>query len=452
MQLHRQPRPALRAIAMIRSIRRLLLIAAFGAAASAAQASPQAALGAAERTRALEQVEARIRSTYVYPERRGAILDRLAAAAAEGRYETTDPIIFAQRVSEDLQAVTKDTHLYLSFEPAWFASAQQPAQAEDPQQIALEAQVARDTNHGLVEMKILPGNLRYLKVEGFDWVEGETPLAYDGAMRFLKGGRAIIIDLRGNGGGWVQASKYLISHFLDPDTLIATFHRADGEAEQYRAADSLPAGRIKGKPVYILIDGHSRSAAEMVAYTFQQYRLGELVGARTEGAANISDDFAVAPGFRLSVSTGRTVQPISKTDWEGVGVAPTVEADPAQALQIAELRAIDKLLPGSPAGMARYQLQWARPAVKAELHPVALSEAELQALAGTYGEASIRFQDHALWLHRPDRPAYRLAPMTRDGLFQAVGEATLRVRIAPDTLEVLRIDPAYSSRYRKAGR
>lgn len=461
---HRLRRPGVEGAMLMRgSILSLLVIAALGAAviadaplASAAPVAgqtdpPQTVFGAAERAQALDQIEARIRSTYVYPEKREAIVGRLIVGAAKGRYDTADPVIFAQRVTEDLQAETKDTHLYLSYEPAWFRTAQLPAQpGDDDQQVKLETQIARDTNHGLVAMKVLPGNIRYLKIDGFDWVEGETGPAYDAAMRFLKGGRAVIIDLRGNGGGWVEAAKYLLSHFLDGNTLIATFYGADGQAEQYRAVDYVPAGRIKGKPVYILIDGHSRSAAEMVAYTFQQYGLGELVGARTEGAANVSDDFAVAPGFRLSVSTGHTVQPISKTDWEGVGVAPTIATDPEQALEVAELRAIDKLLPTSPDGMPRYQLQWARPALEASLHPVSLSDKALKAFAGTYGEASISFQDHALWLHRPDRTPSRLAPMTSDGLFQAVDNDTLRIRVTPATLDLLRIDPAYSKQYRKA--
>lgn len=442
------------------SSHRLLALAALGGAMvwaalttawpAAAQTAAQATFGAADRAAALEQIRARVASTYVYPERRGAIADRLTASAAQGRYDTSDPIVFAQRVSEDLLAATKDSHLYLRHEPDWFKSAlAAPQPGEDEQRNRLEAQVARETNHGLMEMRILPGNIRYLKIEGFAWVEDETGAAYDGAMAFLKGGRAVIIDLRGNGGGWVQASKYLISHFLEANTLIATFHTPDAPPEQYRTVDYLPAGRIKDRPIYILIDGRSRSASEMVAYTFQQYGLGELIGARTEGAANISDDFPVAPGFRLSVSTGRTVQPVSKTDWEGVGVAPTLATDPAQALQIAQLRAIDRLLPTSADGMPRYGLQWSRPAIEAALNPVTLTEVELKAFVGAYGEVSIRFEDHALWLQRPDRPASRLAPMTRDGLFQALDNETLRVRIAPDAVEVLRIDPAYSKPYRK---
>jgi hypothetical protein len=446
---------------MIRSIRRMLLLAAVtGAAAltplvaassSAAQATTPTSLSALDRAAALEQIRARVRSSYVFPERRAAIVERLAASSAGGRYDTGDPVVFAQRVSEDLQATNKDSHLYLRYEPAWYRSALLPPQAgEDEKQIRLEREIARYTNHGLVEMKILPGNIRYLKIDGFDWVEDETGLAYDAAMRFLKGGQAIVIDLRGNRGGWVQASKYLISHFLDADTLIATFYRPDAEPEQYRTVDYLPAGRIKGKPVYLLIDGRSRSAAEMVASTFAQYRLGELVGARTEGAANISDDFPVPPGFRLSVSTGRTVQPTSKTDWEGVGVAPTIPADPAQALEVAQLRAIDKLLPTAADGMARHELEWARPAVEAALHPVSLTEAELKAFAGLYGKVSIGFDNRGLWLGRPGRQPSRLVPMTSDGLFQSVENGSLRVRIGRGVLDLLRIDPAFSEQYLKS--
>lgn len=442
---------------MRRSIPVLLLIALFGGPVAAAPApapapvvAPQRGLTAAERARALEEIKARVLSTYVYPERRAAIVARLEEAAAQGRYDSADPVVFAERVSEDLQATTKDTHLYLRYEPDWFASALAPTDpAADQRELEVERQVARETNHGLVEMRILPGNIRYLKIDGFDWVEDETGPAYDSAMRFLRGGRAVIIDLRGNGGGWVQGPKYLLSYFLEPGALIATFYRPDAEPEQYRAVDYVPGGRIRDKPIYLLIDGHSRSAAEMVAYTFQQYGVGELIGARTEGAANISDDFPIAPGFRLSVSTGRTVQPISKTDWEGVGVAPTVAADPAQALEVAQLRAIDRLLPGMPDGVPRWQLAWARPAVEASLHPASLTDKDLRAFAGTYGEVAILFRDHALWLSRPDRPLSRLTPMTRDGLFQAVDNDTLRVRIGPATLEVLRIDPAYSRQYRK---
>ena len=43
-------------------------------------------------------------------------------------------------------------------------------------------------------------------------------------MRFLRGGDATIIDLRNNGGGSPEAVQYMISHFLEPNRPIVTFH------------------------------------------------------------------------------------------------------------------------------------------------------------------------------------------------------------------------------------
>jgi len=446
---------------MRKSLRGILLLAAMSTASvleATAQVLPVDAgespcpslLDARARAEALTRIKTQIRASYVYPERREKLIQRLAAAEKRGRYDTTDASVFAERVTEDLQAETRDSHLYMRYEPQWFASAQlAPPVGADDREIEVEREIARHTNHGLAEMRILPGNIRYLKIEGFDWVADETGPAYDAAMLFVKGGRAIIFDLRGNRGGWVQASKYLISHFLPANTLIATFYGANGASEQYRTVDYLPSGRMVGQPVYLLIDGRSRSAAEMVAYTFQQYKLGELIGATTEGAANISDDFPVTPGFRLSISTGRTVQPISQGDWEGIGVAPTVRADPTHALEVAQLRAIDRLLPVTPEGLPRFQLEWAQPALEAELHPADLSEMQLARFAGRFGDVQTRISEHSLWLYRQDRPASRLSPMTADGLFQVLDNDMLRVKISDDHLDLLRLDPAYSTRHNK---
>ncbi len=432
-----------------RSVWMSALLAVVVGGSALAQTGTRPSLTAVERREALNAVEMVISEHYVFPERTAEIIARLDQAAALGRYDTADPAVFADRVSDDLLAATGDTHLYLRFEPDWFEASGQLIAADDGQRNAVEAQIARHTNHGLSEMRILPGNIRYLRIEGFPWIETESGAAYDAAMLFLRGGRAVILDLRGNGGGWIEASRYLISHFLPANTLIATFQTPGQTPEQYRTADYLASGRIQDVPIYVLIDGGSRSAAEMVAYTFEQYHLGELVGARTQGAANISDDFSVAPGFRLSVSTGRTIQAISQTDWEGVGVAPTVETDPADALIVAQIRAIDRLLPNTPDGVPRYQLAWARPQLEAELNPVTVETSALARLVGTYGPASIEMQGGSLWLHRSDRAPVRLQAMNADGLFQAVNNDGLRVRITSDGLALLRLDPAFSELYPK---
>jgi hypothetical protein len=259
-------------------------------------------------------------------------------------------------------------------------------------------------------------------------------------MRFLKDGDAVIIDLRGNGGGASEAVQYLTSHFVSADSLLLTFLQGSETPFQSRALSHVPAGRLKGKPLYVLIDGGVASAAEEFAYHVQQFRLGELVGARTAGAANNNRLVPVAPGFILSLSIGRPVHAVSKSNWEGAGIEPSAEAAPAQALDVAQSLALSRLAAASgtdPESRAEYE--WARTAVEARLHAAMLSPKQLRALAAGYGEVTVTFRDGALWLARPNRETRRLTPLTADGLFAVDGTEVLRVRFRENGLEAVRL-------------
>lgn len=401
---------------------------------------PAARLSAAERTTALAAIKAQVEKSYVFPEKRTAIVDRLSQAQQAGRYELDDPAQLAERITDDLREASHDRHLYLLYQPDRYAAVMRPAGSADDETAFVRRQAIHD-HHGLAEQRILSGNIRYLRITGFEWVTDETGAAYDDAMRFLKDGDAVIIDLRGNGGGSGAATQYLISHFLPADTLMLTFLRGSDVPAQSRSLQHLPAGRMVGKPLYVLIDGGVGSAAEEVAYNVQQFKLGELVGATTAGAANNNPFYPIAPGFMFSVSEGRPVHAVSNTNWEGVGVAPSVEAAPAQALEVAQSLALTRLAKAptvTPDQRAEYA--WARVGVETRLHPVSLTAKQLQAMAGRFGEITVALRDGALWMTRADRPARHLVPMTADGLFAIEGNDMLRVRITEKRLELSRWD------------
>ncbi|MGH6787925.1 MAG: S41 family peptidase [Novosphingobium sp.] len=421
-----------------------LATAATTAAGAAAQSPPVTAaatvrseLTEAERQAALQAIRARLGKAYIYPALAPAILARLDAATA--RYATGDAAEFAALVTEDLQVASKDTHLYLNFEPEWYAAA---TGAADPHMRAganaAELQHARDFNHGWVEQKILPGNVRLAKLVGFFWSGAESAEAYDAGMRFLSKGRAAIIDLRGNRGGDTQALYYLLSHFVAGGATITTVVTPGGRDHIVRSKRNLPAGLLTGLPLYVLVDSRSRSAAEAVAHTVRELKLGEVVGERTEGANHISDDTPIAPGFRLSVPLSYTLDPVSKSNWEGQGVQPTIAVASAEALDTAYADALALLLARTPGGQTRDFLVWARDGLAARRSRYNPLAGELASLAGSYGVASIELRDSALWLHRPDRREVELKPIGAGGLFEAVDDDTLRVRIGGGTLEIFR--------------
>jgi hypothetical protein len=412
-----------------------LLFGSAPAPAQVQQAAPR--LSAAERASALEAIRKVLADEYVFPEMRAKLVERLGRAEKDGRYDVEQPYLFADRVTEDLRAAARDGHLSLRHAPAQYAAALEPAASERGSESFAEQRAVR-AHHGLTELRILPGNIRYLRLASFEWVTDRTGEAYDGAMRFLRDGDAVIIDLRGNGGGHAAAVQYLISHFLPADTLLLTFLQGSETPFQSRTLSHVPAGRLRGKPLYVLVDGSVASAAEEFAYHVQQFKLGELVGARTAGGANNNRLLPVAPGFILSVSVGRPVHAVSGTNWEGEGISPTVEAAPSRALDVAQSLALTRLAEGrdkAPEVLAEYA--WARAAVEAKLRPVALSPNQLRGLAGAYGEVRVEHRDGALWLVRPGRETRRLTPLTGDGLFAVEGVDMLRVRFSAKAIELL---------------
>lgn len=294
-------------------------------------------LTVAERNAAIDAALQALQAQYVFPDRVPAMRDALRAAQAAGRYETSAPTTFAERVSQDLSRAAGDGHLYLRWDPEQFAAAGREAAADDdgPDLDAVWEARFRKMNYGLTEQRLLPGNVRYLKISLFGWANDEAD-AYDAAMQFLRGGDAVIIDLRGNGGGSHDAVRYALSHFMKPDELLITFLEAGQKPYDSRTLTHLPAGRMIGKPLYVLIDNRAASAGEEFAYSVQKFGLGTLIGQTTAGGANNNRFVPVAPGFVLSVSYGRPEHPKTGTNWEGVGVKPDVEVPADQALERAQ--------------------------------------------------------------------------------------------------------------------
>ncbi len=100
----------------------------------------------------------------------------------------------------------------------------------------------------------------------------------------------------------------------------------------------------EGKPVYVLTSGSTFSAAEGFTYHLRSFERATVVGEQTSRGAHPVRLMKVNDRFRISVPFARAVNPLTGTNWEGVGVEPHVPTSRGEALRAAHIHALDTLI------------------------------------------------------------------------------------------------------------
>jgi len=385
-----------------------LAMVSTNAAAAVQQPSAAAQAATVDAKAVVADVTRILEENYVLPEMRPKLAAALAKGLADGHYNVSDPGVLAEKINADLDAVANDRHLGMHPDPkqaAELAARPRGAGADDAPPTAEEVRFADRLNHGITELKVLPGNIRYMETIGFFWGGEKTREAYDNAMRFLKGGDAIIIDMRKNGGGSPEAVQYMISNFLKPNTPIVTFYMRGQKGDTWKSL-ATPAGLIIGKPLYVLTGGRSASAAEEFIGHVNGFKLGDLVGETTAGAGYRNEFYPVVGGYVISVSVGRAVLASTGKDWEKVGIAPTIKASQDKALEIAQVSALRRLAATST-GRDKEVMEGSAQVIEAQVTPVSTA-LPLPQYVGVYGVRHITSENDALVFQREGGPKGKL--------------------------------------------
>lgn len=140
---------------------------------------------------------------------------------------------------------------------------------------------------------------------------------------------AILLDLRGNGGGSLEAAVEALGLFLPGARLFPLIHR--GGVTELLQAPRLARGYAG--PLAVLVDGDTASAAEMLAGAVQAYERGVVIGARTFGKGCVQEYFdAVVPSGVLRMTTLQFVMPDGKP-LQQIGLTPDLRLDLAPPLE-----------------------------------------------------------------------------------------------------------------------
>jgi C-terminal processing protease CtpA/Prc len=267
-------------------------------------------LTAEDRRQLVARIADLVRDEYAFPDLGRSASEALRSQAGALTDEAAaDPAAFAARVTGILQDQTRDKHMSVRTRIPHF---------DTP-----------TTDQGLKKVERLPGNIGYLRVDRFYQAEESRP-AFEAALDQLGACRAVVIDLRENRGG-SDANVLLASYFLAERTLLNRLVWRRQDPMEFWAGPSTRPELAK-VPVYVLVSRKSFSAAEGFAYGLQQRKRAVIVGEPTRGGANPNRFFPIGNDLEVSISIGRTVNPVSGTNWEGVGVQPDVAVPAEQAL------------------------------------------------------------------------------------------------------------------------
>ena len=285
-------------------------------------------LSAAFKQQSIDQICTLLQERYVFPEVANTTAEHLKARYKEGAFDAVSDLkSFANALTTEAQSITHDKHLRVRAAGEKKASGIQP----DPLNAFLENH--RSGTAGFVEVKILLGNLVYLDLRGFAPPVQGRPMA-DHYMALLASSDALIIDLRQNGGGSPVMVQYLCSYFFDKKVHLNSLYYRDGDrTEEFWTLDEVGGTKMPDVPLFILTSHYTFSGAEEFSYNMQTRKRAVLVGETTGGGANPGGMVPVNDQLGIFIPNGRAINPVTKTNWEGVGVVPDVKAPKEEAFE-----------------------------------------------------------------------------------------------------------------------
>jgi hypothetical protein len=296
-------------------------------------------IDAARRASVIDRAIEHLTNEYVFSEVARKMADDVRARLTRGEYDdVTNGTTFASRLTEHLRAVSKDKHLAVRFAPGGASQSPPPAAAS-----------SEPASCGFTPAMESNGKVAVITFNGFSNLTYQCGTEVTRAFAVVADADALIFDLRENTGGDAKMVAFISSYLFDTRTHLndVLTRRRDTSGrlivpdqfwthESWANDPDVPGRKYGGtKPVYVLTSSLTVSAAEEFTYNLKALKRATIVGEQTGGGAHPTRSARIDDQFSIGVPFARSVNPITKTNWEGTGVTPDVTVPAAQALETA---------------------------------------------------------------------------------------------------------------------
>jgi retinol-binding protein 3 len=367
--------------------------------------STKAAITPAFTRKLIDTISQTLQRYYIFPDKARLMKQYLQHQSKKGQYRSIkEPHQLAEQFTKDIESIHTDRHLYISYDPALTKDILEVNPDKRKRVDSIAVLVAKESNFGLNRIEILDGNIGYLPVYSFTRFVSLAKPSFSSALRFLSHTQALILDLRYNGGGSPEMVGQLGSYFFTvPTPFTSIYNRRIDSTSLYVADPAQAEGVTLTMPVYILTSSSTFSAGEDFTYSMQQAKRAVVIGDTTGGGAHPAGPFLLGEGFILNLPFARSINPYSKTNWEGTGVIPDVAVDAEDALQTAHKLILNQFIQQATDDQQKRKLQWAIHALDATSITGTLNQQALASYTGDYNGLIMYMQDAKLYCKNTGR-------------------------------------------------
>ena len=374
-------------------------------------------LSISEKESAVNSISKLLFDNYIFPEVSKEMEKYIKSRLSAGEYTMiTDPQAFSEELTKDLQSISKDKHLRVQYNPEQVKRRREEEKKGEDEGISQEfIQQMKAENFGFRKVERLSGNIGYIDFRNFGPGDVIKDKVAD-IMGFVEDCNAIIFDMRFNGGGDPTGIQVITSYLFgeEPVHLNDLYYRPNDTTEQYWTLRDIKGKRMPDVPVYVLTSSYTFSGAEEFTYNLNNLKRATIIGETTGGGAHPGGISIADDNFIVFVPTGRAINPITKTNWEGTGVSPDIEISSTKALTKAQILALEKIKSNTPSDKMKNSYEWLIASLSATLEVPDLNTEILKNYAGTYSDRKVFYENGKLYYQRNNRQKFELTPMTED--------------------------------------